>query len=68
MLNKGYASNYSIKVLNSFNLELQFKNTKYVTKNKLIYLLTEKKGFKFVTTLVVELKKKYKIKVKQNKR
>ena len=44
MLNKGYASNYSAKVLNSFNLELQFKNTKYATKNKLIYLLTEKKA------------------------
>ena len=33
------------------------KDTEYAIRNKLIDLLTELKGFKFVTTLVLEFKK-----------
>ena len=40
------------------NPEPQIKDTEPEIKNKLIDLLTEIKGFKFVTTLVLEFKKK----------
>ena len=53
---KGYASTYSVKMLNSFNPELQFKETESTIKNELIDLLTELKGFKSVATLVLGLK------------
>ena len=43
--------------MHSFNPELQLKDTAFSIRNKLIDLLTELKGFKFVTTLVLELKK-----------
>ena len=54
---KGYASTYNVEILNSFNVELQFKDTEAVIKSKLIEILTQLKGFKFVTTLVLVLKK-----------
>ena len=41
--------------MNSLSSELQLKDT--AIRNKLIYLLTEFRGFKFVTTLVVKFKK-----------
>ena len=41
-----------------YNPEPQIKDTEPEIKNKLIDLLTEIKGFKFVTTLVLEFKKK----------
>ena len=50
-----YASTYNVEVLNSFNPELQLKETVSVIKNKLINLLPKVRGFKFVTFL--ELKK-----------
>ena len=37
--------------MNSFNPELQLKDTEYAIRNKLIDLLTELKDFKFLTTL-----------------
>ena len=43
--------------MNSFNPELKLKDTKSAIRNKLIDLLTKLKGFKFVMTLVIELKK-----------
>ena len=43
--------------MNSFSPKLQLKNTEYAIRNKLLDLLTELKGFQFVTTLVLELKK-----------
>ena len=49
---KSYASSYKVEILNSFNPELQVKNSESVIKNKLIDLLTELKGFKFVTIIV----------------
>ena len=54
---KAYASSYSAKILNSFNLELQLKDTESAIKSKLIELLTQLKGFKFMTTLVLVFKK-----------
>ena len=44
-------------MLNSFNLKLQFKDTEYAIKNRLINLLTEIKSFEFVKRLVFEFKK-----------
>ena len=40
--------------MNSFNTKLQIKDTESESKNKLMDLFTELKGFKFVTTLVLE--------------
>ena len=41
----------------SFNSELQIKDTKFVIRNELTDLLSELKGFKFVTTLFLQSKK-----------
>ena len=38
---RGYASTYNVETLNSFNLELQLKDTESIIKNKLINLLSE---------------------------
>ena len=54
---KGYTSSYNVEILNSFNLEQQLKDTESAIKNKLADLLTQLKGFKFVTTLVLVFKK-----------
>ena len=43
--------------MNSFNPELQLKDTESGIKSKLIKLLTQLKGFKFMTTLVLVFKK-----------
>ena len=62
---KGYASTYNVEVLNSFNPELQLKDTESAIKSKLIVLFAQLRGFKFVTTLVLVFKKiesKHKIK------
>ena len=53
---KGYGSTY-VEILNSFNLELQLKDTQSAIKSKLIALLTELRRFKFVTSLVLVFKK-----------
>ena len=42
--------------LNYFNSELQLKNTESAIKKKLKNLVNELKGFKFVITLVLQLK------------
>ena len=52
---KGYASTYSVRILNSFNPELQLKDTESAIKNKLI--LSELRSFKFAKTLVLEFEK-----------
>ena len=49
---KGNGSSYNVETLNSFNPELQLRDTQSAIKCKLIELLTELKGFKFVATLV----------------
>ena len=50
---KSYASSYNIEILNSFNNELQLKDTEYAIENKLKKILSEWRGFKFVATLVL---------------
>ena len=50
-------STYNLEMLNSFNLEVQFKDTEFVIRNKLTDLLTELKEFEFVTTLVLQSEK-----------
>ena len=52
--------------MSSFNPELQFKDTESALKNKLIDLLTQLKGFKFVTTLALVFKKIGEDKTKYN--
>ena len=54
---KGFASSYNVEFLNSLNLELQLNDTESAIKSKVIVLLTQFKGFKFVTTRVLVLKK-----------
>ena len=54
---KGYANTYNVKILNSFNSELQLKDTEFAINSKLIALLTQLKGFRFVATLVLVFKK-----------
>ena len=44
-------------ILNSFNLELQLKDTEPAIKIKLIELLAQLRGFKFVTKFVLAFKK-----------
>ena len=43
--------------MSSFNPELHIEYAEPGIRNKLIHLLTELKGFKFVMTLVIEFKK-----------
>ena len=54
---KGYASFCNVETLNFLNPELQLKDTKPTNKKKLNTLLSELKGFKFVITLVLQVKK-----------
>ena len=52
----GYVSSY-VEILNSFNPELQLKATESAIKSKLINLLTQLNGFKWITTLALVFKK-----------
>ena len=54
---KGYTSPYNVDILNSFNPKLQLKDTESAIRNKLIDLLTELKGFRFVTRLLIGFKR-----------
>ena len=54
---KGYPSNYNVEILNSFNAKLQFKDIDSKITIKLKHLVTQSKGFKFMTTLLLEFKK-----------
>ena len=54
---KGYVIIYDIDILNSFNPELQLKDTESAIKSNLIELLTQLKDFKFVTAIVLVFKK-----------
>ena len=51
-------STYNVEILNSFNLELELKDSEFAITNKLINFLCELRGFILVTTLVVKCKKK----------
>ena len=57
MLLKVFASSYNAEILIFFNPELQLKDTDSAIKNKLIDLLSELKGFKFVTKLAFVFRK-----------
>ena len=50
---KSFTSTYNVEILNSFNSELQLKDAKSAIKSQLIELLTQLKGFKFVTILIL---------------
>ena len=58
---KSYIGTYNVEILNSFNPELQLKDTESSVKSKLIEVLTKLqtklKGSKLVTALVLEFKK-----------
>ena len=49
---KEYASTYNANILIFFYTEIQLKDTEFIIKSKLLELLTQLKGFKFVTTSV----------------
>ena len=49
----GDASTYNVDILNFFNPELQLKDAVSAIKNELIDLLSELRGFEFVTSLVL---------------
>ena len=53
---KAYSSTCSVKILNSFNPELQLRDIESAVKNNSIDLLPELRGCKFVATLVLEFK------------
>ena len=50
---KDYESTYNVEMLNSFKPELQLKDIESAIKNKLIELLIQLKGFKFLTLVFV---------------
>ena len=54
---KGYTSSYKVEILNSFNRKPQLKDTASAIKIKLKKLLSEWRGFKFVTALALVFKK-----------
>ena len=58
---KDYLSSYNVKILNSFNPELQLKDTESAIISKLMEILRQLQSFKFVTNLVLVLKKIAKI-------
>ena len=54
---KGFISSYNVEMLNSFEPELQLKYTESAIKKNLKKILTELRGFYFVTTLFLVSKK-----------
>ena len=54
---KDFASTYNVETLTCSNPELQLKDIESAVKGKLIELLTQLKGFKFMTKLVLVSKK-----------
>ena len=52
-----FTSIHNVETLNSYNPELQLKDTEFENKSELTNLLTQIKGFKFVPTLVLVFKK-----------
>ena len=48
---------YNVEILKIFTLELNLRDTESATKNNLLDLQTELKGFKFMTTLFSKFKK-----------
>ena len=48
---------HGLEILNSFNPELQLRDTVYAIRNKLVDVLAELKDCKFLVKLVLEFKK-----------
>ena len=55
---KNYGHTYNVKTQNSFNPELQLRNTEFGIKIKLKNLLNELRSFKLVENSVLKLKEK----------
>ena len=53
---ENYFPTYNVKIMNSFNPELQLKKTESMIKNKLKHSLNELRGFEFVLNLSLKLK------------
>ena len=53
---ESFGGTYYVEILNSFNLQLQLKDTESAIKSKLIELLTQLKGYKFVIVVLNKLK------------
>ena len=54
---KVYESTYNVEILcNLWNCKIQLKDAECTTKHKPTYLLSESRGFKFVTKLVLQFK------------
>lgn len=51
-----YLSTYNVDILIFFNPELQLQDTDSAIRNKVKDVLSDFEGFKFVTTLILELK------------
>ena len=51
-----YLSTYNVDILIFFNPELQLQDTDSAIRNKVKDVLTDFEGFKFATTLILELK------------
>ena len=49
------ASSYNVEILNSFNPDLQLQDTESAIESRLIEILSELRGFKFVRTLVFRI-------------
>ena len=54
---KNYAHNDNVEILNPLNPSVQLRNTEFAIENKLKNLLNKLRGFKFVITLVLKLRK-----------
>ena len=54
---KGYENTYNVEIMNSFNPELQLKDTESAVRNLLKDLLTELRDFNLVVILVLQFKK-----------
>ena len=54
---KDYVSFHNVETLNTFNPEIQLKDTDLQLKTNWKSILTQLKAFKFVTTLVLAFKK-----------
>ena len=57
---KAYSPTYYAEMLNLFDPELLYKDAKFALENKFERLLADLRGFKFVITLFLDLKKKSK--------
>ena len=53
---QGHVNTHNVKILSSFNSELQLKDTESAIKSKIIKLFSKLRDFRFVATLVLVFK------------